>query len=185
MEVCPASGDLWCLVEDADKAYRLREQSDGTYAILTAIADGMVDPSPSPCDDRGHLWVSASGTLFSFRPVGNAFLPYDDPWFDAELDVPAPFFVDRSRTNYDPAEHDTPGWNTNILADELEDLGISVMDCPGDFDADGVVGLSDLLAILANWGSDSPLHDVAPAGGDGTIDLNDLLVILANWGDCT
>ncbi|MCZ6494174.1 MAG: hypothetical protein O6933_08860 [Planctomycetota bacterium] len=53
---------------------------------------------------------------------------------------------------------------------------------PGDLDSDGVVGILDLLALLAAWGSD-------PAGppdfdGDGTVGILDLLTLLANWGPC-
>ncbi|MFB3138721.1 MAG: hypothetical protein ACE10B_05830, partial [Phycisphaerales bacterium] len=54
--------------------------------------------------------------------------------------------------------------------------------CPWDLDNNGSVGILDLLALLAAWGSD-------PAGppdfdGDGTVGILDLLTLLANWGPC-
>ena len=54
--------------------------------------------------------------------------------------------------------------------------------CPADLDGDGSVGILDLLALLAAWGTD-------PAGptdfdGDGTVGILDLLALLANWGPC-
>ncbi|MCH8165428.1 MAG: FG-GAP repeat protein, partial [Planctomycetes bacterium] len=54
--------------------------------------------------------------------------------------------------------------------------------CPWDLDASGSVGILDLLALLAAWGSD-------PGGppdfdGDGTVGILDLLALLANWGPC-
>ena len=54
--------------------------------------------------------------------------------------------------------------------------------CPADLDKDGSVGILDLLALLAAWGSD-------PAGppdfdGDGDVGILDLLTLLANWGPC-
>ncbi|MCZ6664259.1 MAG: S8 family serine peptidase [Gammaproteobacteria bacterium] len=54
--------------------------------------------------------------------------------------------------------------------------------CPADLDGDGSVGASDLLALLAAWGTD-------PGGppdfdGDGNVDASDLLVLLVNWGPC-
>ncbi len=57
-----------------------------------------------------------------------------------------------------------------------------VVPCPADLDADGSVGILDLLALLAAWGSD-------PGGppdfdGDGTVGILDLLALLANWGPC-
>ncbi len=54
--------------------------------------------------------------------------------------------------------------------------------CPWDLDGDVNVGILDLLALLADWGSD-------PGGppdfdGDGTVGILDLLTLLANWGPC-
>ena len=54
--------------------------------------------------------------------------------------------------------------------------------CPWDLDASGSVGITDLLALLAAWGTD-------PGGppdfdGDGTVGIVDLLALLTNWGPC-
>ncbi len=54
--------------------------------------------------------------------------------------------------------------------------------CPADLNGDGSVGILDLLALLAAWGSN-------PGGppdfdGDGTVGILDLLTLLANWGPC-
>ncbi|MCH8164643.1 MAG: hypothetical protein IH889_03455, partial [Planctomycetes bacterium] len=51
-----------------------------------------------------------------------------------------------------------------------------------DLDGTGSVGILDLLALLAAWGTD-------PGGppdfdGDGTVGILDLLTLLANWGPC-
>ncbi len=53
--------------------------------------------------------------------------------------------------------------------------------CPWDLDCDGV-GITDLLALLAAWGTD-------PGGppdfnGDGDVGITDLLILLAKWGPC-
>ncbi len=53
-------------------------------------------------------------------------------------------------------------------------------ECPWDLDGDVSVGILDLLALLAVWGSD-------PGGppdfdGDGNVGILDLLTLLANWG---
>ena len=55
--------------------------------------------------------------------------------------------------------------------------------CPWDLDRDLSVGILDLLALLAAWGT-------APGGppdfdGDGTVGILDLLILLANWGPCS
>ncbi|MCH7847883.1 MAG: VCBS repeat-containing protein [Planctomycetes bacterium] len=49
-----------------------------------------------------------------------------------------------------------------------------------DLDGDGSVGVSDLLSLLGQWGTD-------PGGppdfdGDGTVGVSDLLALLINWG---
>ncbi len=54
--------------------------------------------------------------------------------------------------------------------------------CPWDLDGTGSVGILDLLALLAAWGTD-------PGGppdfnNDGTVGILDLLTLLANWGAC-
>ena len=54
--------------------------------------------------------------------------------------------------------------------------------CPWDLDGDGLVGITDFLALLAEWGT-------APNGppdfdGDGTVGITDMLEILSRWGDC-
>jgi hypothetical protein len=55
-------------------------------------------------------------------------------------------------------------------------------DCPPDLDGDGFVGISDLLALLAAWGTN-------PGGppdldGNGIVGIGDLLILLASWGPC-
>ena len=52
--------------------------------------------------------------------------------------------------------------------------------CP-DVDGDGMVGVNDVLAVVAAWGSDDPDADV---DGDGTVGINDLLAVIGTWGPC-
>ena len=54
--------------------------------------------------------------------------------------------------------------------------------CPWDLDGTDSVGVSDLLSLLAQWGTD-------PGGPpdfdeDGNVGVSDLLALLANWGPC-
>jgi len=55
---------------------------------------------------------------------------------------------------------------------------------PGDVDADGTVGLSDLLIILSNWGpcADCPPACLGDADSDCSVGLSDLLAVLSDWG---
>jgi ligand-binding sensor domain-containing protein len=52
---------------------------------------------------------------------------------------------------------------------------------PGDLDDNGVVDISDLLALLAAWGA-CPPPCAADLDGDGVVGITDLLILLANWG---
>lgn len=53
---------------------------------------------------------------------------------------------------------------------------------PGDVDGDGLVGITDVLLIIAAWGE---LGDTDPCGPDlnldGEVGADDLLQVLANW----
>ena len=54
--------------------------------------------------------------------------------------------------------------------------------CIADVDGDGGVGITDLLGVLAMWGTE-------PGGppdvdGGGTVDLTDFIVVLTTWGPC-
>jgi parallel beta-helix repeat protein/predicted outer membrane repeat protein len=65
---------------------------------------------------------------------------------------------------------------------EIDECQAAVQ-CPWDLEPPpGVVGISELLTVLAAWGS-------SPAGGpdldgDGVVGIGDLLVLLSNWGPC-
>ncbi len=54
--------------------------------------------------------------------------------------------------------------------------------CAWDLDGSGVVGILDLLALLAAWGA-NPGHP-ADFNGDDNVGILDLLTLLANWGAC-
>ena len=58
--------------------------------------------------------------------------------------------------------------------------------CPADLDADGEVGITDLLTVLAEWGVGSGTSDFTGAEGvaDGVVDFHDFLGVLATWGPC-
>jgi hypothetical protein len=61
------------------------------------------------------------------------------------------------------------------------DVACPDVSCICDINGDGLVDVSDLLSLLAAWGTDDVDADFT---GDGTVDVEDLLVLLAAWGDC-
>jgi hypothetical protein len=60
--------------------------------------------------------------------------------------------------------------------------------CPIDIDDDGIVGITDFLALLAAWGpcpDPCPPSCAADLNSDCQVDVSDFLLLLANWGlDC-
>ncbi|MBL7189540.1 MAG: PD40 domain-containing protein [Phycisphaerae bacterium] len=52
-----------------------------------------------------------------------------------------------------------------------------------DFDGDGTVGMSEVLAMIDAWGTDDRLCDIGPMPwGDGVVDEADLEVLMGHWG---
>ncbi|MHC4220419.1 MAG: DUF7948 domain-containing protein, partial [Planctomycetota bacterium] len=54
--------------------------------------------------------------------------------------------------------------------------------CPVDIDDDGIIGITDFLALLAAWGPNS--GHPADIDGDGTVGILDFLQLMADWGPC-
>ncbi len=52
--------------------------------------------------------------------------------------------------------------------------------CPWDLNDDGTVGVGDLLALFANWGTPGP----GDFNNDGVVGVGDMLIMFANWGAC-
>ncbi|MHC4416502.1 MAG: WD40/YVTN/BNR-like repeat-containing protein [Planctomycetota bacterium] len=61
-------------------------------------------------------------------------------------------------------------------------ISIAAAPCPWDLTGDALVGVNDLLILLAAWGP-NPSHP-ADFNGDDFVGINDLLALLANWGPC-
>jgi photosystem II stability/assembly factor-like uncharacterized protein len=54
--------------------------------------------------------------------------------------------------------------------------------CPGDFDQDGMVGSSDLSALVLAWGACPGCAE--DLDGDGDVDVLDLVSLVLSWGSC-
>ncbi len=54
--------------------------------------------------------------------------------------------------------------------------------CPWDLDFDDLVGVTDLLEVLALWGTDP--GGLPDFDGNGAVDVTDLLDVLGHWGPC-
>ncbi len=69
----------------------------------------------------------------------------------------------------------------NLTGTPFEDTGVvlRISVKPGDLDANGMVDVVDLLALLGAWGQTGGAADLDM---DGTVGVGDLLILLANFG---
>ncbi len=51
--------------------------------------------------------------------------------------------------------------------------------CPWDFNGDGLIGITDFLFLIGNWGTPA-----ADTDGDGDTGITDFLALIGNWGAC-
>ena len=56
--------------------------------------------------------------------------------------------------------------------------------CRGDTDGSGNTNVTDLLTLLASWGTSDLSGCIADFDGSGLINVTDLLDLLAAWGPC-
>ncbi len=61
-------------------------------------------------------------------------------------------------------------------------LFFAASSCPWDLDGSGIVGATDLLSLLVNWGKCPGCP--ADFDGNGSVGATDLLALLVNWGPC-
>ncbi len=128
-------------------------QQDLNYVVADANQDGLVN-----CNDP-----SPGQMLVGFNDWANLVYPLVGPNYAASPEGGAP---------------EVPQELTLEIYQALSEIGA----CPADLDGDGAVGITDLLAMLAAWGTD-------PGGppdldGDGIVGITDLLELLSSWGPC-
>ena len=158
---------------------RYSNVAGGFAGIGNIDADPMfVDPdkadyrlaSGSPCIDAGNNWG----------------VPIDENDYDQDGNSAELFPVDldgNPRFNADEADFD-PGCGVPVVVDmgayeyqfnPVEEVIFA------DLNGDGVVGILDLLGVLAAWG-DARNNCLADLDIDGDVDILDLLTLLAHWG---
>jgi len=58
----------------------------------------------------------------------------------------------------------------------------SACECIADISGDGIVGVTDLLSVIAAWGTCVSCD--ADLNGDGIVNVSDLLTVISLWGNC-
>jgi len=125
----------------------------------------------SPCIDAGNNWG----------------VPQDTEDLDGDGDTRelTPWDLDGNpRFNADPADFD-PGCGVPVVVDiGAYEFQFDPVDevFLGDLNGDGIVGIVDFLALLANWGPCEPGCCLADLDIDGDVGIADFLLLLGNWG---
>jgi hypothetical protein len=64
----------------------------------------------------------------------------------------------------------------------LGDVNVPVRpECPADTNADAVVDVDDLIAVILSWGLCGGWTDT---NGSGAVDVDDLIAVILGWGGC-
>jgi len=130
-------------------------------------------------DDNGASWL----TLETVGPAGDEV---SGGWFDV-------CYVLESVSGFEPSAEmrvrfmTSDGSTTGSVVEAAVDaVSLSKPDCEddtpcaGDLDGDGVVGVDDVLAVIAAFGS----GDGGDTDGDGDTDVDDILTVVAAFGPC-
>jgi len=149
---------------------RLAAGGDGNpahdfYEFLGGIYGGRVTTSAP--DAEGDLLYVYDGDLVD--PVRGSYLVVD-------VDTTAcPASMTVSIVSHDPVG----GAET---VEYTHPPILSRVTCLADVDGDCAIGIVDLLALLAAWGTDP--QGAPDLDGDGDVGINDFLAMLALWGPC-
>ena len=105
---------------------------------------------------------------------------YDGLYFNEPLSSPGDFYeftVPDDGTTEIPF-FCAPHCNNGMTGVIMIDLPLV---CPADTNSDGMVNVTDILAVVGAWGENGGPADV---NGDGVVDVTDLLTVVNAWGAC-
>ncbi len=157
------------------------EQSLGVIDIAAGV---MIDEVPMPLPPigisvrnncvmigTGTSSTSAGGSGYSSSQDGTLVL-VDAATHAIVAEVPTGVVASQLAVDGDLGAIASPGGDGVVLLQ-------TTPPCPEDVNADGLVGVDDILALIAGWGTSEP--DV---NGDGVVTTDDLLAVLGAWGPC-
>ncbi len=133
------------------------------------------------------------GGMGEFYCPQNEFLVFEDgPSMDVTLqwakygDASDQCSLSRIWGGIHPGADDLPGRQMGLIIGpeafcEASRYYNGQFTCPADIDGDGVVGISDFLALIGLWGSGDCNADV---NADGEVGIDDFLTVLGTWGVC-
>jgi hypothetical protein len=157
------------------------------------IPGGGVGVTDFQIDDQGNPMFVRNGRVEPSRfniGTGRWERNTTHPFNSLSVGSLGTFFVSRSRTDYDPAIHNTPGWNSN--PEGGDPLAVESVDCLADIGRqgaeafpDGVLDNNDFIVYIDWFFSNYERADVggqgAAEGSDGAFDNNDFVVFIQRF----
>ncbi|MHC4981277.1 MAG: hypothetical protein ACYTGT_20015 [Planctomycetota bacterium] len=149
---------------------------------------------PAGSTANKHLLLATAGfAALPGAPTPDHIIP--DGFFDINGDTLRYWTYPAAVWSFSPGDLPTDGINslsndlstgcnspTNFAAAANTEGDYVQVNCnAADFDADGAVGVTDFLILLAQWGNSPGCPPDIDGGGVG---VTDFLEILANWGPC-
>lgn len=134
-----------------------------------------IDLEIQPGDTVRWIWVGGFHNVVSGFPetkdTGDLF--FSGPPTDVHGTIFEFTFLEPGKYGYHCHPHEEFGMISYVTV-------VFIPLCPWDLDSSGSVGTSDLLALLAQWGTSGP----ADFDDNGIVGTSDLLILLTNWGPC-
>jgi len=171
----PTNNSVWITSEDSAVVRRLAvDIGSGDYVSVESVTIPTgVDPTSLGFTDAGDM-VLGDGSVRILREGTSSWALVNDHPLSG-LPLSGRFTVPRSGNNHGPAQL-LSTWSD--LPDPEDVPGTLVLDCPGDFDADGVLGVPDIFAFLSAWFATDPRTDL---DGSGIVDVPDIFAFLSAW----
>lgn len=176
----PNDNSVWITTDTSTVVRRLGISIvTGDYvSVETVPVPAGMSPKSLGFTDQGDM-VLGDGSVRVLRE-GRA------SWFEvadhalAGAPVAGRFMVPRSGHNHGAAQL-LPAWSD--LLDPSGAPGTVVLDCPGDFDANGILEVPDIFAFLSAWFAADVRADL---NGSGANDVPDIFEFLSRWfAGCT
>lgn len=169
------------LIEDGD-AWTFAGAMPGTVTMLVEIQESPLEiPLPVVVPIEGTLTTDGSQITMVVELSLDEEETGDAPpgWGFQDLPADFPTVIPPGQTAHLllTAEAETVESSLQI---DAEFVFVGEAATPGDVNGDGVVNVTDLLAVIAAWGACEGSCE-CDLDGDGHVGVTDLLIVLENW----
>jgi len=179
-------------------AYQYEYQFEITYVAVDIIFLGQIIGPNNVTDQIDPELLFGTGIENGPTPIVFMNEPLEaDADSDGDIDVAAGFFMQlntEGRGQFDVTNVflgdvyvDTGwpfGWQyvdiDRIYMEGYMDITPISNPCPADVNGDGLVNVSDVLAVIGNWGGIGE----GDVNGDNIVNVTDLLEVVSAWGNC-